>query len=66
MTAPIHHDAPYNHDDYERLGEQLSMDMQSHDYPEPPPLADDPNPGARIKRLVYQRRVLDRERRQTA
>ncbi|RSX55404.1 hypothetical protein [Bifidobacterium samirii] len=51
---------------YERLGEQIDMDMTATEYPEPTDISDDPNPGARLKRLVYQKRVFEREnKRQT-
>lgn len=51
---------------YERLGESISDEMERTEYGLPVNLSDDPNPGARLKRLVYQKQVFEREnRRQT-
>ena len=62
MNASINHDRKH----YERLGEAMDEEMTYVEFPSPLPLADDPNPGARLKRLVYQRQVFEREnRRQT-
>ena len=52
---------------YERLGSQFDREMMDSDDPKPVGLADDPNPAARLKRLVYQRQVFEREnKRRTA
>ncbi|KAA8815572.1 hypothetical protein EMB92_10465 [Bifidobacterium callitrichos] len=51
----------YDREYYEQLGEELDKEMMDSDYPEPIDLADDPNPAARLKRLVYQRQVFERE-----
>lgn len=57
---------PFDRAYYERLGEQIDEEMESGDYPEPVDVSDDPNPGARLKRLVYQKQVFEQEnKRQT-
>ncbi|MCH9274840.1 hypothetical protein JS533_000855 [Bifidobacterium amazonense] len=66
-TPQGQHDNPrINRAYYERLGDLISEEAESTDYPEPVDIADDPNPGARLKRLVYQKQVFEQEnRRQT-
>ncbi|MBT1160577.1 MULTISPECIES: hypothetical protein [Bifidobacterium] len=61
-----HNGVRFDRSYYERLGERISTDMETTEYPEPADISDDPNPGARLKRLVYQKKVFEQEnRRQT-